>query len=233
MNKVFYIVVALFSGFFILSGGAAAQDSGKDAGLKVPKPGMVYVRDFILLSENVTQPHRGPVRSLLRQTRDTLNDEPDNTADKITAELSGDVVDALNNKGIPAMHYSASSEDPSSGWIIEGEFLQYDEGDNLRRAAIGFGAGESKMYIRATVRDLGRPSDGPFIIFDPKASSGKMPGGAVAMIASKNPYVIAGKLVLSPHVQAKEIKKLASLIADELYKYMQTGAGPGRVDLPE
>jgi len=223
MSRGFLVTAAILLSFALSSGVALAQDAAMDAPLKIPKPEIVYVRDFMLLSDNVTQPHRGPVRSLLREARDTL-DDPDQKADQITGDLSQGLVDGLNNKGITAMRYNANSEDPARGWMIEGEFLQFDEGDNLRRATIGLGAGESKMHIKATVRDLAHPSDGPFIVFDPKASSGKMPGGAAAMIIAKNPYVMAAKLVLSPHAQNKEIKKLASQIADELYKYMQAGA---------
>jgi len=115
------------------------------------------------------------------------------------------------------MKLSSPTRLPTTGWIIEGEFLEVDEGGRLRRAMIGFGSGAAKMEIEAVVSELTQNQKIPFLVFDSGTSSRKGPGAAFI----RNPYVTAAKLILSKNSSKKDIQKLAKRIADSICDYMK------------
>jgi len=70
----------------------------------------------------------------------------------------------------------------TSGWLVRGVVTELDEGNQLRRAVVGFGAGKSELQLWVGVTDLARNPDAPFYTLDAKDSSGKMPGAVVSSI---------------------------------------------------
>ncbi len=182
------------------------------------KPVMVCVTDFLLDAQSIQQDsgllggHRsGPLG------RRQGSEDPQSQAAKLTESLSEALVTELDKKGIPACRMAPGAELPSLGWRIEGEFLEVDEGNRLKRAAIGFGSGAAEMQVEVRVSELGRPGAEPILVMTPRASdASKGPGAAVTM----NPYAAAAKLVLSKDAAGKEVHKLASAIAAGILKYM-------------
>jgi hypothetical protein len=81
---------------------------------------------------------------------------------------------------------------PTSGWLVRGVVTELDQGHQLRRAMVGFGAGTSELQLWVGVTDLARNLDAPFYTLVASDSSGKMPGAIVKL----NPYVAATKFVM-------------------------------------
>jgi Domain of unknown function (DUF4410) len=110
---------------------------------------------------------------------------------------------------VPAQRLYPGDPKPTSGWLVRGVVTQLDEGNQLRRAMVGFGAGESELQLWVGVTDLARNPDAPFYTLDASDASGKMPGAIVKL----NPYVAAAKFVMSRHASERDVTRTASAIA--------------------
>jgi len=189
------------------------------------KPSMIYVSDFALDVSEVKEDssilgQRGLLRGELLRRRGPLRPEEDPaaTAANMVNLLAQSITQALNNQSVPAMRLPQGESPPNNGWIVRGQFLEVDEGNRLRRAVIGFGAGESDMQIQVDVCDLGSHPDTHFLAFGAETGSGKKPGAVVTM----NPYVAAAKFILSKNAPEQDVQHAGAQIASEIIKYMKT-----------
>ncbi len=178
------------------------------------RPEVVYVQDFLLDSGGATQDNR-----LLKRPRLMPQEDPQAKAAKLVELLSATLVKALQDKSIPAQRLYSGTSLPSKGWVIRGQFLEVDEGNRLRRAVIGFGAGAAEMQLEVEVTDLRSGGDAPFLVFGTNKKAGKGPGA----IISKNPYVLAAKFVMSKKDPERDVKKTARQIADVIAKVIESG----------
>lgn len=188
--------------------------TGVDAAPKT-RPNVVYVTDFDLEfpqgapSQDALLLRQGP----LSRMRDRLQGgDPVTKAHAAVGLMAASITDDLNSDGVPAQRLSAGAPKPTSGWLVRGVVTELDEGNQLRRAMVGFGAGESELQLWVGVTDLTRNPDAPFYTLDAKDSSGKMPGAVVKF----NPYVAAAKFVMSRHATERDVKATASAIAKSI-----------------
>lgn len=189
------------------------------------EPQNVYVADFLIDKQAVIDenaPRQGPLEALrpgiFRQKDEERSVEQ---AEDLVQLLSQSLVDELNEKGIPARRVSGSDELASDGVLVQGEFLKLDEGNPLKGAAIGFNSGSAKMELKVMISNLPLGESKPQAL-DMQSSMGqKGPGGLLGLAICGNPYVLAAKFVLSKHAAEKDIRKLASEIAEEIQKHLQ------------
>ncbi len=185
-----------------------------------PPPGMpevVCVTDFELDVADVTQQER-----LVRRPR-VVQEDPRAKARKLVELLSTSLVSELQNRSVRAMRLYPGARAPERGWLVRGQFMEVDEGNRMKRAMVGFGAGATDMQIEVAVVDLASGRNEPFLVFGTDSKSGKGPGAVVTM----NPYVAAAKFVMSKKASEKDVKKTARQIADILVKSMPPRGGPG------
>lgn len=175
------------------------------------RPTMVYVTDFDLEFPQASQQNPGLLRQgLLGQLRERLQGgDPVQKAHAQVELMAASITDDLIGDGVPAQRLYPSDPKPTSGWLVRGVVTQLDEGNQLRRAMVGFGAGESELTLWVGVTDLARNPDAPFYTLDASDASGKMPGAMVKF----NPYVAAAKFVMSRHASEHDVKRTASAIA--------------------
>ena len=179
------------------------------------RPNMVYVTDFDM---EFPQSGQNQNASLLRQGPVVLLRERLQGGDSVTKAhaavglMAASITDDLNSDGVPARRLYAGDSKPTSGWLVRGVVTELDEGNQLRRAMVGFGAGASELQLWVGVTDLARNPDVPFYTLDAKDASGKMPGAAVKF----NPYVAAAKFVMSRHATERDVKATASAIAKSI-----------------
>jgi hypothetical protein len=184
-------------------------------------PGMIYIKDFQLDSENY-QGNQG-VLSRMRIGSRLLNRGNQNDAGEQSAAIVNSMSEALvsefNDKNLPAQRLGSFDNNlPNNGWLINGAFTEVDEGNRLKRAVIGFGQGSTQMAVQIGVSDLASKNpQAPFIIFGTIKDPSKMPGAVVTM----NPYVAAAKFVMEKNASNKDIKNTAKQIVAEILKYKQ------------
>jgi hypothetical protein len=176
------------------------------------RPAMVYVTDFDL---DFPQSSQGQEAGLLRQgplsrLRERLQGgDPVTKAHAAVGLMATSIADDLNSDGVPARRLYPGDPKPTSGWLVRGVVTELDEGNQIRRAMVGFGAGESELQLWVGVTDLARNPDAPFYTLDATDGSGKMPGAVVKL----NPYVAAAKFVMSRHATERDVTRTASAIA--------------------
>jgi len=223
------ICACLFSFLFVnapsdVYGTVPSGDQAAQQLQPTTRPGMVYVTDFALDVSDVKEEsglvgRRGLLRGELLKRRGPLRQEEDPTATAATLVdlLAQSITQSLNDRSVPAMRLPQGESPPISGWIVRGQFLEVDEGNRLKRAVIGFGAGASDMQLQIDVSDLGSHPDSPFLTFGAETGSGKKPGAIITM----NPYVAAAKFVLSKNAPEKDVKHAGAKIAAEIIGYMK------------
>ncbi len=202
---------------------AAAQDTVPGTGLRpAMKPRIVYIDNFLLdVQAEKGKDARGPlqVRKRLKDRVETATGEdPRAEAEKIVNALAQSIVKELNEKKVTSARFPGPGSVLSyPSWLVEGEFVEYDEGDRLKRAIIGFGSGSATMEVNMKLTEI---TEGDRrLIFDSSVEGKKqrMPGAVV----TKNPYVAGAKFVLSKGAPEKEITKLGARIAEELVEFMK------------
>jgi hypothetical protein len=176
---------------------------------------MVYVTDFDLefpqgsTSQDTSSMRQGPLAGLRERLQ---GGDPVTKAHAAVGMLAVSITDDLNEDGVPAQRLSAGAPKPTSGWLVRGIVTELDQGNQLRRAMVGFGAGASKLQLWVGVTDLARHPDTPFYTLDASDSSGRMPGAIVKL----NPYVAAAKFVMSRHATERDVQSTAAAIAKSI-----------------
>jgi Domain of unknown function (DUF4410) len=179
------------------------------------RPSMVYVTDFDLefpqgsQSQDTSSMRQGPLARLRERLQ---GGDPVTKAHAAVGMMAASITDDLNEDGVPAQRLSAGDPKPTSGWLVRGVVTELDQGNQLRRAMVGLGAGESELQLWVGVTDLARNPDAPFYTLDASDGSGKMPGAIVKL----NPYVAAAKFVMSRHATERDVKSTASAIAKSI-----------------
>lgn len=179
------------------------------------RPTMVYVTDFDLefpqgsQSQDTSLLRQGPLARLRERLQ---GGDPVTKAHAAVGMMAASITDDLIGDGVPAQRLYPSDPKPTSGWLVRGVVTELDQGNQLRRAMVGFGAGESELTLWVGVTDLARNPDAPFYTLDASDASGKMPGAMVKF----NPYVAAAKFVMSRHASERDVKSTASAIAKSI-----------------
>jgi hypothetical protein len=174
-------------------------------------PAVVYVADFGLDAQAPEAGSGGLERprllGLARQSHD-----PAQQAAQIVNLTAVSLTDDLNRAGVPAQRLPPGAPLPPEGWLVRGVFTEASQGNTMRRAVIGFGAGSPKMEVQVGVSDLANQPDAPFVILGSVSDPERLPGGLV----SRNPYVIAAKFVLEKGAPDRDVKSTAKAIADKI-----------------
>jgi len=179
------------------------------------RPSMVYVTDFDLefppgtQSQDTSRLRQGPL-SRLRES--FQGGDPVTKAHAAVGMMATSITNDLNEDGVPARRLYPGDPRPTSGWLVCGVVTELDEGNQIRRAMVGFGAGESELSLWVGVTDLARNPDAPFYTVEASDGSGKMPGAIVKF----NPYVAAAKFVMSRHATERDVQQTASAIAKSI-----------------
>ncbi|MHC1729532.1 MAG: DUF4410 domain-containing protein [Syntrophobacteraceae bacterium] len=202
MKKMFVCTAAAIALSVLFAGHGNARQASQPT-----KPAIIYVTDFEIDTGSIT-----PERKLINRPRLRQQDDPGAKAAKLVELLSTSLANELRNKSVPAKRLYQGQNAPDKGWLVKGQFLEVDEGNRMRRAMVGFGAGGTEMQIEVSVIDLSSERKEPFLIFGTDSKTGKGPGAVVMM----NPYVAAAKFVMSKKATERDVKKTARQIAGVL-----------------
>jgi hypothetical protein len=188
---------------------------------------VVYVSDFDLDVSNV-KPDSGRVQQARRLAGGLLpsgplrsQQDPQEHARDIVAQMSKELIADLAKAGIEAHRLAPGAALPATGWQVRGVFLSVDEGNRLRRAVVGFGAGQNDLQVAVAVDELSRAAQAP--LWETVEGESKDKPGALIKL---NPYVIAVKFVLAGHDEHTTIKNTAQQISDVVVQRV-SGSGAG------
>lgn len=217
---------ALLAGLclFVLPGvtGIANAETAEGAGSKdkSAQP-VVYVADFKLEGGAGNKVDQRPfqVRKRIKDKVDMVTgaESPGEKAKEIVDSLAQSIVAELEEKNVQSKRINAQQPPIPRCWVLEGEFMEYDEGDRLKRAAIGFGSGSSDMQVFIKLTEIAEGNRMVLLDTTMDGKKDRMPGAVITM----NPYVAGAKFILTKNAPNRDIKKLGSQIAGRIYDLMR------------
>ncbi|HEV8711977.1 MAG TPA: DUF4410 domain-containing protein [Candidatus Binatia bacterium] len=144
-----------------------------------PRPGRVFVYDFAVTAAEVSE-NRGPLVSLVNALGDkTENERELAIAQEVQNRMAEDLVAGIQELGLPAQRAPRGTPLPPDGLAVAGVFLNVDEGNRLRRAVVGFGAGQSQVSTQVQVYAPSTSGLVTLLEFSTSADSGSAPGALV------------------------------------------------------
>jgi hypothetical protein len=144
-------------------------------------------------------------------------ENPADKARQIVETMAESMVQQLKAKGVQAQRLRNPGNDlPPEGWLVQGAFTVVDQGNRLKRAAIGLGQGATHMDLQVGISDLASAEPrAAFAVFGTTKDPSLIPGAAV----TKNPYVAAAKFVLEKNAGERDIQKTAAQVVEEILKF--------------
>lgn len=204
----------------------SAQKSSKTP----DKTKTIYVADFELDAQNVT-PDEGPGgrsgvlhgNGPFRRATGHGTGDPAEQAQHIVNLMSDSLVSDFQKAGYIAQRVAPGSESIGAGYLVKGVFTEVDQGNRVRRAVIGFGAGQVNMQLYVNVSDAAHPQENLYTL-DKDDTSGEKPGAVITM----NPIAAGAKFVMEKNASDKVVKKTAKEISDEVIKKISAGVAAGK-----
>jgi hypothetical protein len=212
---------ALFAG----CGPTQSRTELETSAVGLPKPEVVYVYNFAVDPSEVKLDPGGPLsRRLHMMSGDAQPQEEKVLAlgRMVSNRIAADLVEKINAMGLTAQRGEPDSVLPANAIAVTGQFADVDEGNELRRLAIGFHQGQSR--VGANVQVVHRGNSGstvPLLEFVAAAESAPLPGAAVTMGAGAGVQVAAassGAKSLGDSVQS-DANRLATRIATQLQQF--------------
>jgi len=122
-----------------LLAGCASVSVKEDQWVKerLALPKRVYVKNYEVPPEVLAVDRAGEELEVFRKT----------TSDNFTKELC----ERISKRIAPAVPLRDSTLPQRGDWVVEGRFLQVEQGSRLLRSLVGLGAGGTKMEARTTV----------------------------------------------------------------------------------
>jgi hypothetical protein len=138
--------------------------------------------------------------------------DPQKKSQALVASMSETLIGDLRRDGIDARRLPGDAPLPAQGWLVRGVFLAVDEGNRVKRAVVGFGAGQGKIELAVAIDAL--PVESPAPLYQTvEGQSDKHAPGAIIKL---NPYVAAARYVMAGNDEQADIKQAAGQVADSV-----------------
>ena len=126
------------------------------------------------------------------------------------------LIEDLRNVGVLAYRFGPSDKLPMGSWLLQGSFVQVDQGNRLERVLVGFGEGATEVDVVVSLSDLRDDRPRPFCEVSTIAHSRHQAGA----IMSLNPLDAIGRFMLGGLDLDKNVMetgaKLATTIAHRI-----------------
>lgn len=192
------------------------------------RPTRIVVYDFAISSAEVTL-NQSIVHRTFRavQSNQTQQQGQLETGHAVAHDLSDALVKDLQDLGFTVERRPRGTPVTGNVLIVDGQFLNVDEGNRLKRLVIGFGAGASKLDTRIEVYQMTGGTPRRVLEFETHVESAKMPGAAVTMgagavatgaVTAGSAAVAAGMAGVKAHQST--MGALADKAAEEITAYL-------------
>jgi hypothetical protein len=218
------LALAILTLLAMLCGCGTAKVSAQHEISATPgtKPATIYVADFDLDAASIKSdtgfiPAPPKLPGLLGNTLPALPGtpkDPRRLARDLVDSMSESLVRDLTNAGLNASRLTRGVSLPTNGWLVRGVFTEVNQGNQLRRAVIGFGAGKTDLQAIVDIADLSQGAPKRFYELSTTADSGKAPGAGPMIAVS--PAGAAARFVIAGKDLDKNVKQTVSKIAVEV-----------------
>jgi hypothetical protein len=221
--------------FLILPGllGGCAQTTVQPqvaqwSSASMPRPAQVVVFLFAVNPDQVTE-NQGFIQGVINNMGSTTTyQRQEATGQDAANALADEMVKKISALGLPAVRLQQGAPLPADSLVVDGRFIDVNEGNRLQRTVIGLGLGQATMDTEIQV--YGPSSSGYRLLveFKTHADSGAMPGAAITGPAGA---AAAGGLtagVAAANIAASGVKgymssvgPMASRSADQAVQYLE------------
>lgn len=180
------IALARHSAFLLLAvfiaGCVSASVAPHAQGVPVSnnRPSTIYVYPFAVTATDVTL-NQGFFQRAFRKVTDSNQSQSQLKIAEATAQaLAQNIAEQLQSMGYNAVEVSRGTKVTGNNIIVvDGQFVDINEGNRLRRMVIGFGAGQATLDTKVQVYQVANRRVTQIMDFTTHADSGSMPGAAV------------------------------------------------------
>ena len=149
-SAVFAALITLFLAG--CAGGSAKQVSSVGGDELVPRPPVFLIYDFAVDPEDVMVDTAGLSSGDEASTAERLSE-----GKEWATALSESLVRQFVEEGITAKRATGSTHIPLNAIAVKGQFIEIDEGDEIKRTTIGFGAGAEDVSVMVQVYQMRKP----------------------------------------------------------------------------
>ncbi len=189
----------------------------------LPRPQQILVYDFAVTEAEVTE---GPIKKMLGKARGVPRGEEERKIGRQVANvLAEELVRGLHDLGFVVERRPRGTPVGSHQLLIDGAFLDIDEGNRLGRLVIGFGMGASRVDTEVHIYYGPRGRD--LLDFRTHSDSGSLPGAAATMGAGAavTGGVTAGMAAVTAAEGAvkeyhSEVERMGGQSADQAVAYL-------------
>jgi hypothetical protein len=178
MNRIHFVkglaVLSISLGLLGCSHTKATNIQQSSSGA-LSKPTRILVQDFSVSSEAV-KTSSTPLAKLKDMTSsDNGQSEKLALQKEVGSALSDELMDRMKKLGFDVARADAGKQPSSREIIVTGTITNVDEGNSVRRAIIGFGAGQSSVDSDVMILGAGNQK---LLSFKAHSDSGNAPGAA-------------------------------------------------------
>lgn len=210
---------------FVGCGPSKVRITQETDAVGLPRPSAVYVYDFAVAPSEVQLDRGGPLKRLAGAFTGSNDADPDAQAmavgHQVAEQLAKDLVSKITAMGLPAQRIARNQVPPEGAVAVGGQFLDVDQGNQLRRMAIGFHQGQSSVTAQVQLyRVTGSREAAQLLDFTASSASPPTPGAVVTMGAGA--AVQAGAAASGAKELTSTVEADASRLADSAAKNLQT-----------
>jgi len=145
----------------------------------MPRPDQVVVFPFAVNPAQVTE-NQGVLQGVINNLENTSAAQQDESIGQDAANaLADEMVKKINALGLNAVRLQRGAPVPANSLVIDGHFIDVNEGNRLERTVIGLGLGQSTMDTEVQVYAPSSNGYQMVLEFKTHADSGEMPGAAI------------------------------------------------------
>jgi hypothetical protein len=234
VNKFFTMLGVVFVTLSLTTGCAQTKISDREQLVTgpLPRPATIWVYDFAASPTDI--PPESALAGQFSPYATPQSQEDIALGRQLGAEIENELVNQINAMGMQANHAVPGTRPQINDIVIRGYLISFNQGDEEKRVAVGFGAGNTDL--KATVEGFQVTERGWVKLGsgNTDAQGAKKPGaalGVVALIATHNPVGLIvssgmsayGEKTGSDKVQGRA-QQTAKEIADQLkIRFKQEG----------
>jgi hypothetical protein len=201
------------------AGGSAKQVSSR-GDEPVPRPPVFLIYDFAVDPEDV----------MVDTTGLTSGDEA-STAERLSEgkewanALSESLVKQFVEEGITARRATGSTHIPLNAIAVKGQFVSIDEGDEIKRTTIGFGAGSEEVSVMVQIYQMKKAGLMRISAIEAEGHGRKTPGVVGPAAVAVGAGMVVGLVVSSAmNVQSEAVDgSMQSTVDDIAEELVQRG----------
>lgn len=207
-------VFAALVPFFLAgcAGGSAKPVSSVRGDEPLPRPPVFLIYDFAVDPEDIIVDTAGLTTESEASTAERL------TEGKVWANaLSESLVRQLVEGGITARRAAGSTHIPLNAIAVKGQFIKIDEGDEIKRTTVGFGAGAEEVHAMVQVYQMRKEGLMRLSEVEAEAHGRSTPGVAGPAAVAVGAGMVAGLVVSSAmNVKSEAVDGSIQTTVDDL-----------------